>query len=105
MRGRLALIDAVDTRGRRPAATGTRDCVDRRGRSRENRLDLAVAAVADPAGESLIKRGVLHERAVANALNAAAYDEMAGDTHPTSPVSFARAPAQRDGAQRAIAWI
>jgi hypothetical protein len=49
----------------------------------------------------VIERGILHEGAVANSLNATAYEEMAGDVHPTSPASFARAPRQRDGAQRA----
>ena len=35
----------------------------------------------------------------------APYDEMARDTHPTSPVPFPRAPRQRDGAQRASEQI
>src|SRR5919201_2498153 len=74
-RRRLALVDAVDARPRWPAATSMRDRVDRRGRSREHRLDRAVAPVTDPAAKPVIERGILHEGAVANSLNAAAYDE------------------------------
>ena len=66
----------------------------------EYRLDRSVAAVAHPAFEALIERGVFHEGAKAHPLHAAADEHVTGDVHATSPVSLARAPRQREGAQR-----
>src|SRR5215471_2105216 len=97
----VALIDAVDACAQRSPATGAGHLRDDRSRPREYRFDLAVAPIADPASDPVIERGILHKSAVTDALYAAADDEVAHHAHPTSPVSLARAPRQRDGAQRA----
>jgi len=70
-------------------------------------LDGAIAPVAHPAGKPMIERGVLGEGAVTHALHAPADDEVTdrARAHPTSPVSLARTPRHRDGAQRAIERI
>src|SRR5262252_5797667 len=99
----VALVDAVNTRAGRPAAISLDHLRDRRRRPRQHRLDGAIAPVAHPAGESMTERGVLGEGAVAHALHAPADDEVSDHAraHPTSPVSLARTPRHRDGAQRA----
>jgi len=97
----IALIDVVDARAQRSPATGAGQLRDGRRRPREYRLNVAVAPIADPASHPMIERGILHKSAVTDALYAAADDEVAHHAHPTSPVSLARAPRQRDGAQRA----
>jgi hypothetical protein len=97
---RLALLDAVDACARRPSATRRSDLRDRRRRPGKYRLDCTVAPVPHPARKPVIEGNILYESPVPDALNAPADDEMAHDAHPTSPVSLARMPRQRDGAQR-----
>ena len=101
----FALVESIDASARRSAAAGLQHVRDAAGWSDENSLDRAVAPVAYPASEATIKRGALDESAVADALDATADEHVADDGHPTSPVSLARAPRQRDGAQRAIEWM
>src|SRR5262249_28706939 len=100
----VALVDAVDARARRTAAIGLDHLRDRRSRPCQHCLDGAITPVAHPAGKSMIERGVLGEGAVTHALHAPADDDVADHAraHPTSPVSLARTPRHRDGAQRAI---
>ena len=79
------------------------------GLTGEHRLDRSVAPVADPALEAALERDHLGPGAEADALHAAANDDMTDHevamclrfaAHPRSRVSFQRAPLQADGAQR-----
>ena len=73
---RLALIDGIDARARRsvPARLDHRRPPLRP--AGKHRLDRAVAAVAHPAFEPAIERGVFGPGAVADALHAAADDDV-----------------------------
>ena len=87
---------------RRPAAAGVDIPLYRLGGAGEHRLDRAVAPVADPAFEATLERACLDPGPVADALHAAADDDVADclRAHPSSPVSRARTPYQREGDHR-----
>ena len=54
-------------------------------RTREQRLDRAIAAVAHPAFEAVLERGHFGPGAKADALHAAADDDDDSHVHPNSP--------------------
>src|SRR5215831_3433551 len=97
----LLPINSRNPRAGRALPAGLEHRFDLLLRSRKQRLDRAVAAVAHPAFEAEIERHVFSPGAIADALHAAAdHDTADRHAHPTSPVSFARAPCQPDGDQR-----
>jgi hypothetical protein len=97
----FALIERIDPGARRSAAAGIHHLRDAGSWPGEYSLDRAITPVAHPTFEPMMEGGMLDEGAVADALDAAADERVSDDVHPASPVSLARTPRQRDGAQRA----
>jgi hypothetical protein len=85
-------VERVDLRVARPVPTGLDHGFDRLLRTCEHGFHAAIVAVAHPAFELVRVRAALHEGAIADALNAAANNDMADDVHAISPVSVGRAP-------------
>src|SRR5262245_3619591 len=99
--GCLPLVNRLHPRAGRALPAGLEHRLDRLLRSRKQRLDRAVPAVAYPAFEAKVERSVFGPGTIADALHTPADHDMADcHAHPTSPVSFVRAPCQRDGDQR-----
>ena len=81
----VALIDCVHARARRPLPAGLDHGEDDLLRSREQGLDRAIAAVAHPAFEAVLERGHFGPGAKADALHAAADDDVDRHVHSNSP--------------------
>src|SRR4029079_15497546 len=96
----IAFDNVVHTGAARPVPARIDHAGDNLGGSLEQRLHVAVAAIAHPALESEIERGHLRPGAVGYSLHASANEHVPNGAHVSSPVSFARAPAQRDADQR-----
>jgi hypothetical protein len=104
LRTAAAVIDRLHVCARGTRAAGLNHLGDRFGRTRKDRFNRAVAAIANPALEALFECGIFGPGAKADPLHAAANDYIPdrvwSGAHPMSPVSLGKTPAQPAGDHR-----